>query len=143
MRKDPTRKPNRTNFITFSRQLKPQPPYYSRPWWCYINTLIFYGPNCKELWRQEIPEADLFFAKGFFNWLDVPRFYLKDSRMQVRRDRKYGWILEFTLSHEEAAKIWGMLFKNHPEIASEYDRDKGQYFVSKVPSVNIERKEEV
>lgn len=122
-------KGNRANFIMFSRQLKPQPPYYARPYWWGIGDLSFRDKNGKEVWHQEIPEASLFFHEGFWNWLNVTRYYIHGC--QVKRDRDWGWILEFQLSHEEAAKIWALLFKDHPEIISEYDPEKGQFFMEK------------
>lgn len=125
-------KGKRTNFIVFSRQLWPQPPYYSRPYWWGIGDLSFYDKNHKCVWHQEIPEASNFFNEGFYNWLNVPRFYI--GTCWVERSRHWGWILKFKMSHKEAAKIWAFLFKDHPEIKSHYEEDKGQHFVHTVPA---------
>lgn len=123
------RKDNRTNFVHFSRQLKPQPPYNAHPYWWGIGDLSFHDRNGKTVWHQEIPEAGLFYVKGFFDWLNVQRFYIHGC--QVRRDHHWGWILEFELSHEEAAKVWTMLFKDNPEVVSCYENEKGQFFLLK------------
>lgn len=120
----------RTNFVAFSRCLKPQPPYNAHPYWWGLGDLTFYDKDHKEVWHQRIPEADLFFNKGFYDWLNVPRYYFGGCK--VRRDKRWGWVLEFELSHEEAAKIWAVLFKDHPEIESKYDKETGQYFANKV-----------
>ena len=71
----------------------------------------------------------MFYVKGFFDWLKVPRFYIHGCG--VKRDRHWGWILEFELSHEEAAKIWTLLFNDNPEVESRYDQEKGQFFIFK------------
>jgi hypothetical protein len=121
-------KGNRTNFVTFSRQLKPQPPKDSYPYWWGIGDLSFYKYG-KTVWHQEIPEASLYFVKGFYNWLKTPRYYIYGC--QVKLDKNWGWILEFQMSHEEAAKIWEIMFRDHPEIQSNYEPDKGQFFTER------------
>lgn len=121
---------NRTNMIHFSRQLKPQPPNDSTPYWWGIGTLSFKDNECKTVWEQEIPEAGSYFQlPETYKWLDVPRYFFHGCSVEF--DPHWGWILNFYMAHEEAAKIWGILFKDHPEVKSEYDKLKGQCFSSK------------
>lgn len=94
----------RTKKITIERPLIPSPPKDAEPYWCYINTLIFYEniaelgspfkhKRGKEIWRQEIPEADIFSSqKGEHYFWPVKVFWEDD----------FGWQLRIELSHEKA-----------------------------------------
>ncbi len=116
----------RTCIIKFTRQLKPQPPPDSQPYWCLVNTLIFHKGNQK-VWEQEIPEADSFFTDDrSYTWLNIPRYKL--GGYSVYFDPEWGWILEFTLSHAEAGKIWELLLKDYPDGSVEYKKDFGLVF---------------
>ncbi len=114
-------KHRRTVTIEVTRQLWPQPPRNSRPYWCYINTLLFYrGP--KEVWSQEIPEASHFF-KGNFNWAVPSKFNL--VYMRVEYDKQWGWLLKFQMSHKEAFKVYEFLFQEHPDFKVLWDETEG------------------
>jgi len=90
-----------TKIVIFERQLWPQPPKSARPHFCYINTLIFYSKNsCKELWRQEIPEALL-----YHNVTE------KFTCMKVKYNKDFGWLLTFRATHRTAQKIFDFIFK--------------------------------
>jgi hypothetical protein len=120
---------DRTNFVEFTRQLKPQPPADSHPYWCGFGDLCFMKKG-RTVWEQSIPEASLFFQDAHcFHWLDVPRIFIHGCRVYF--DVQWGWILEFRLSHEEAAKVWAFLFEHHPEFESRYERETGQFFVKR------------
>lgn len=126
--------PRMTSKVTFRRQLWPQPPREAKPDWYYINTLGFYLDG-KRVWEQEIPECSLFFEEGFYDWLDVPRFY-RSRPCTVKMDDHFGWYIEFAMTHAEAAKIWAILFKDHPDISFSYDAEHGgQSFKKKEISV--------
>lgn len=112
----------RTVTIEFTRQLWPQPPPGSHPYWCYINTLIFYGKRWRKVWEQEIPEASFFF-KGNYNWAVPSKFNL--TGMKVEYDEDYGWLLKFKMSHQEAFKVYEFLFQHHPEFKVRYDENEG------------------
>lgn len=91
----------RRRFIIAERQLWPQPPADARPWWCYINTLIFYQENPhREAWRQDIPEAKLFLPK-FERALDCSVF----------RDKEFGWCLRVSVPHRMAKVFYRMGMK--------------------------------
>ena len=91
----------KTKIIKFERPLDPQPPYRSKPFWCYVNTLIFcVGLN--EVWQQKIPEA---FMKKEFDELDGR------CSVSVRRERRWGWLLCVEVSHAKAEKSWNYLLK--------------------------------
>jgi hypothetical protein len=121
-----------TTIITFKRQLWPQPPADARPDWYLTNTVGFYKSG-KKVWEQEIPERCLFFEKGFYEWLHVPRFYLRDAgSCTLIQDKTFGWCIEFQVRYEEAAKFWELLFKDHPEIGSSWDEKQGQFFFDRI-----------
>jgi len=92
----------RTKTIQFQRQLWPQPPKDARPYFCYINTLLFYEKGtCDEVWRQRIPEAD-----QMRNERNKVGIYC----MTVKYDKTFGWIIHFETSHDTAQAIWKLLF---------------------------------
>lgn len=111
----------RANFLTVERPLEPQPPGGAelRPHWCYANTLRFYDKNNKEVWTQEIPEADLMYhieARG------RPEFG-KPAQSDVFYDRHFGWQLRYRFSHETAKRLiktlWTSLRRQHPKLREE------------------------
>ena len=112
----------RTIIIEFSRQLRPQPPKNSHPYWWGIGDLDFIK-NGKKVWHQEIPEASTFFKEGFYSWVKVPRIYF--GTCKVEYDKDWGWILKFQISHQEAHKIYEFLFKHHPEYKVSYSENDG------------------
>ena len=112
----------RTIIIEFSRQLRPQPPKNSHPYWWGIGDLDFFKDG-KKVWHQEIPEASNFFKQQFYNWLKVPRIYF--GTCKVEYDKDWGWILKFQVSHQEAHKIYDFLFKHHPEYKVSYSENDG------------------
>jgi len=118
----------RTIIIKFSRQLRPQPPKGSHPYWWGIGDLDFIK-NGKVVWHQEIPEASNFYNKNFYDWLKVPRIYLNGC--QVEHDKDWGWILKFEASHQEAHKIYEFLFKHHPEYKVSYTENDGTQIVKR------------
>ena len=122
-------KGKRTIIIEFSRQLRPQPPKNSHPYWWGIGDLDFFKDG-KKVWHQEIPEATNFFNQGFYAWLKVPRVYL--GTCKVEYDKNWGWLLKFQVSHQEAHKIYEFLFKHHPELKVTYTENDGTQFVKRV-----------
>jgi hypothetical protein len=114
----------RTKTVTIIRQIDPNIPKNSAPWWCYCNTLIFYAldkegkhivenwetvhsrdgsesgrvGNYKENWRGEIPEAML------------NQRWEKPWLCEVIFEEHFGWCLKITASHEIADKIWDIIF---------------------------------
>ena len=121
-------KNQRTIIIEFSRQLRPQPPVGSTPYWWGLCDLSFYK-NGKEVWHQEIPEASNFFKKNFYDWLNVPRIYL--SGYSVKYEKPWGWILHFQLSHKEAHKIYEFLFQHHPEYYVRHTENDGTQIIKR------------
>lgn len=99
----------KTKIIVFERPLDPQPPYHSRPYWCYTNTLQFYKDG-KKVWEQEIPEADLIPQKHPLREFDVYRIH-KIGQCSVVRQKRWGWILRVRVDHEQAEKIWNKVFE--------------------------------
>ncbi len=98
-----------------------------------INTLGFYKHG-KKVWEQEIPERGLFYEKGFLDWLHVPRFYLKEGGCcEVLHHEVFGWYFEFSISHDEAAKIWALLFKDNPDYTFSYDAGNGGQSFTRKP----------
>lgn len=94
----------RTWTVVAERPLDPQPPYSARPHWCYINTLIFYDKDVKEVWRQDIPEADSVRVRK-----NPDGTYACDKlgiNVSVRRTRRWGWLLHIEYTHELARKAW-------------------------------------
>lgn len=83
--------------------------------------------------RPEIKERSLFFHDGFFDWLDVPRYYPRTCR--IEQHPRFGWYIEFEMTHQEAAKMWAVLFEHHPEIAFNYDAEHGGQSFSERPGV--------
>lgn len=90
----------RRRFIIAERQLWPQPPANARPYWCYINTLIFYSPGNREVWRQEIPEAASLLPK-FDRTLDCSVF----------RDGEFGWCLRVEVPYRLSKVFYRMGMK--------------------------------
>jgi hypothetical protein len=109
----------RTPIIEFQRQLRPQPPKDSEPFFCYVNTLIFYERGThKEIWREKIPEVDLvgMQTQDFNNNSLENRHYQWGTSVQY--EEKWGWVLKFKISHEHAETIWKVLF---PQVT--FDRE--------------------
>jgi len=79
-------KGRKTKLVVFERQLWPQPPYNSKPYWCLINTLIFYRDG-KVVWRQEIPEADII---RFHPEIGPPYEIGRPGSVEVIRQKKWG-----------------------------------------------------
>ena len=114
----------RTPQIDFQRQLLPQPPKHSEPFFCYINTLVFYaldgkgnhilnpdGKSYKEHRRYLIPEADwLGFERGGTEETNDLDHRHKQWNVHVEYDKRWGWLLKFSITHEQAKKIWSVLF---------------------------------
>ena len=100
----------RTPFIEFSRQLLPQPPKDAEPYFCLINTLIFYKKDThEEVWRRLIPEADWlgFETQEHDNKLEHRH---GQHNIRVEYEEGYGWVLKFTIAHDAAKAIWKVLF---------------------------------
>jgi hypothetical protein len=82
----------RTPIIKFERQLWPSPPAGTKPYFCGLNTLIFYDANHAQRWVQRLDDFDMFDS-------DM-------RKIKVDYDEKWGWILSFEVTHEKAKKIW-------------------------------------
>ena len=104
-----------TRKVEFTRQLWPQPPKNSRPYFCLINTLCFIDEDHETLWQQKIPE-------GLIKWdFDKKGVRLDSHRnivhmngpldLRVEWDETWGWLLRFYLTHEEAFHVWGEYLK--------------------------------
>ena len=107
----------RTKTVNFIRQLWPQPPEGSTPRWYLINTVGFFK-NGEKVWEQEIPEADLkkMVVNRFgFETLDHP-----GHGFHLEHDETWGWLLHFTMTHEEADKIWKFI-SNRDNFYNVYD----------------------
>lgn len=104
----------RRRFIIAERQLLPQPPDDARPWWCYINTLIFYKDNPhREVWRQDIPEAGIF----------LPRFD-RALDCEVFMDIKFGWCLRVSVPH----RLSKVFYRMGMRLLREYvERKRSEY----------------
>lgn len=109
----------RATFLTIERPLEPQPPKDSEPYWCYINTLMFYDKRNNKVWEQKIPEARLAWMKRNRSDINCDDFE-KYGSCQVFYDEHFGWQLRWTISHERA-KLW------HKEIL-EYIEDYHQEY---------------
>lgn len=121
----------RTPIIEFQRQLLPQPPRNAEPYFCLINTLIFYEldengrrilnddkQSYKEAWRQQIPEVDLLgFQREDTSWSDLEHRHGQHC-IRVEYEENFGWILKFSIAHENAKRIWKVLF---PQV--NFDRE--------------------
>ena len=101
---------NRATFITIERPLIPQPPRNSRPFWCYSNTLLFYTKNASELlWEQKIPEALGLWHKNIHGKPEFDRV----GHCEVFLDKRFGWQLRWTLSHETAKEVLKTILKSN------------------------------
>jgi len=106
----------RSKSVVFERPLTPQPPYYARPYWCLVDTLLFYNRKGEVVWEQKIPEIKL-----ENEWLKIlglervtPDGYLAHFAprpAQVVRRRGWGWLLRIEFWHDGAEAIWRQTFR--------------------------------
>lgn len=89
-----------TPYVIIQRQLWPQPPKDSEPYWCYINTLMFKNKDRNTVWEQEIPEANC----GPFPMLN------KYFNCELKHDKNFGWLLIAKISHQKAKKIMPIIY---------------------------------
>jgi len=127
----------RTKFVTFSRQLWPQPPEGSKPYWCYINTLMFKEPfSCKTVWEQEIPEAA--FVKKINRHGYVDPLESRWSRScKVEYEPTWGWCLILEMAHTEAEQVWSFVMNDLDYTKLQhYDWEKEAYLPQTRYSIN-------
>ena len=93
----------RTKLIHFTRQLWPQPPPDSRPYWYGLGDLAFYQ-GTEKVWDEQIPEAR---CSMRFNRFGAKNLSHPGRCMKVIFDQNWGWLLSFELSHKDANRIWG------------------------------------
>lgn len=93
----------RTVIVKFERQLQPQPPIASKPYFWGYDHLSFYQDK-KEVWKQDIPEI---LQSHELSRLRFQSF----GGVSVRRDKHFGWILVFEVSHQIGKKMFELLLK--------------------------------
>lgn len=87
----------RSPIVKIEVQLWPPPPLDARPYWCYIDTLIFYDKKNREAWRQRIPSP----------------FKSEVARRVVKHDT-FGWVLHYELTHKEARGVLWVVGQRDP-----------------------------
>lgn len=93
----------RTVTVAFTIQLWPPPPLDARPYWCYLDTLIFYDKQNREVWRQRVPLP----FKGGRNRRDV-------SCRRVEKQETFGWVLRYEATHKAAEGILWLIGQQNP-----------------------------
>lgn len=82
----------RTPIVRVELQLWPQPPKDARPYFCLVDTLIFYDDDMNQIWRQRLP-----FLSGLHP--DHPR------SIDLDHDDHFGWIITLTYTHDDARDL--------------------------------------
>jgi hypothetical protein len=97
----------KTKYVILERPLAPQPPYYSWPCWWGLNSLSFHaGDPDKVVWEQEIPEASLVHRPLRLGSTELSHL----GFIEVKREKRWGWLLHIELTHSEAINAWRLLY---------------------------------
>jgi len=131
----------RTKIIEFSRQLWPQPPEGSEPYWCYINTLMFKDPHTlKTVWEQEIPECALIKKINCHGYVDpIEKRFSQSARVEY--EEHWGWVLKLVMNHTEAEQLWSFVMNDLDYTKLQhYDHEKQEYPPQTRYSVNNQEK---